>query len=164
MLKSMSRGVLIAVLGLLIGLMCLVPHGFSQQESPELDKRAYELYQQVLSPFCAGRSLNDCPSSKAQDLKLEMRQKLEQGVPAEVILNEVFERFGEKYRAVPVYTGFGKLVWWGPLAFLTLGALLIGIAVSRRRTQEAARPEPTQDSVSDEIKARIQRELESFDS
>lgn len=98
----------------------------------ELDRQAYELFQQVFSPFCAGRSLNDCPSSKAQELKLEMRAKLEQGVPPQQILEDVFQRFGDQYRAVPQYSGFGKLVWWAPISFLMLGAI-VALIIARGR-------------------------------
>lgn len=136
----------------------------AQDGSSELDRRSYELYQQVFSPFCPGRSLNDCPSSKAQELKLEMRAKLENGVPPEAILDEVFSRFGEKFRAVPRYAGFGKLVWWVPVGFLLVGALAVCI-VAKAGSRGVGRVD-TQDSIdtlSDEVKARIQRELASLD-
>jgi len=102
----------------------------AQSANEALERKANELYQQVFSPFCPGRSLNDCPSSKAHDLKLEMRQKLEQGVAPEVILEQVFSQYGDQYRAVPPYEGVGKLVWWAPCIFLLIGA---GVALNLAR-------------------------------
>lgn len=137
--------------------------GIAQERSSELDRRAYEMYQQVFSPFCPGRSLNDCPSSKAQDLKLEMRQRLERGDSVEVILDDVFRRFGDTFRAVPRYSGFGKLVWWIPLGFLALGGLVIMVALRGRRSSAVAKTnENIAQSVPSDLQARIQRELDEF--
>ena len=129
----------------------------------EIDRQSYELYQQVFSPFCPGRSLNDCPSAKAGELKAQMRAQLEQGVPPEVILEGVFQSFGEKYRAIPPYAGFGKLVWWVPIGFFVIGAALVLLA-SRRRSggsdvKSTDRVTPTDPL----IQAEIDRELSSID-
>jgi cytochrome c-type biogenesis protein CcmH/NrfF len=136
--------------------------------SEALDKQSAELYQQVFSPFCAGRSLNDCPSSKAQELKAQMRAKLEAGVPPQTILEDVFRQFGEQYRTVPAYQGFGKLVWWVPVAFLVFGLFVALIVVLSRRSSRC-RPSSqggvpqSSTALSDEIRAQIDKELSSFD-
>lgn len=135
----------------------------AQEASSQLDAQAYEMYQQVLSPFCPGRSLNDCPSSKAHDLKEEMRQRLEQGVPPEEIIEEVFTRFGDQYRAVPHYAGFGKLVWWVPLSFVALGALLIVLLARGKQRKNTGAKVPSISPLSDEQRRAIESELESFE-
>lgn len=123
------------VLMLAISLATTVPV-CAELAEVELDQKAYQVYQQVFSPFCPGRSLNDCPSSKAHELKLSIRQQLEQGVPADVVLEQVFKQYGDQYRAVPPYAGFGRLVWWAPLGFLACGALAaLMVARGRRRDQ-----------------------------
>lgn len=144
---------------------------FSEIAHENLDAEAYRLYQQVFSPFCAGRSLNDCPSSKAHELKLEMRQKLEQGVAPEVILEDVIKRFGEQYRAVPLYSGFGKFVWLAPIAFLLFGAVLaLGLARGKRalgppaasgdKSSESVNGSPEVDA---KLKELIKYELNNLD-
>jgi len=137
----------------------------SSEARTELDARAYGLYQQVLSPFCPGRSLNDCPSSKAQDLKIQMRQKLEQGLPEAAILEDVFSTFGEQYRAVPHYAGFGKLVWWVPAGFVALGFALI-LLITRGRRTSPTRTAGAQQNVglSSEMQAKIKSELDALDN
>jgi cytochrome c-type biogenesis protein CcmH/NrfF len=139
------------------------PHAYADDSRAALDAKAYQLYQQVLSPFCPGRSLNDCPSSKAQELKGQMRQKMEQGVPDQVILDEVFASFGDQYRAVPHYAGFGKLVWWAPIAFILLGACLIALLASRKKRRVVAEEARSQNTLSEEMRATIRRELEALD-
>lgn len=153
------RGVLIV---LLVGAGVLSARIGNAQS--DLDRQAYDLYQQVFSPFCPGRSLNDCPSAKAGDLKAQMRAQLEQGVPPEVILEGVFQSFGEKYRAIPPYAGFGKLVWWVPIGFFVIGAALVMLAARRRSggsvvnsTDRVAPTDPL-------IQAEIDRELSSIDN
>ena len=112
----------------MILLLCAPSFARADANSEALDKQSYEMYQQVFSPFCPGRSLNDCPSSKAHELKLEMRQKLEQGVPPDQILQAVFSRFGDKYRAVPLFEGIGTMVWLAPIGFVVVG-LTLAVAV-----------------------------------
>ncbi len=151
----------------LLVLTCLMGgSALAQDLAHELDRKANEIYQQVFSPFCPGRSLNDCPSSKAHELKRDMRGKLEQGVPPEVVLEEVFQQYGNQYRAVPQYAGFGKLVWWAPALFLTLG-LVVALVIARGKRVKgflatAAVVESSETSsapVSPELKARIEAEL-----
>jgi cytochrome c-type biogenesis protein CcmH/NrfF len=164
-LLKVSTWVLVLVASLVSGL------ANAQLSQEELDRHANQIYQQVFSPFCPGRSLNDCPSSKAHDLKEEMRQKLEQGVPAEVVLEQVFQQYGDQYRAVPQYAGFGRLVWWAPVLFLALGSIVALVIARGKRSDGAsganARPaEPVEaqsQSVSPELRARIEAELARFD-
>lgn len=153
-------------------LLCAVAFasaGATADERTELlDKQSYELYQQVFSPFCPGRSLNDCPSSKAHELKLEMRAQLESGVPPQTVLEGVFAKFGEKYRAVPAYQGFGKLVWWVPFGFVALGlAIACGLVVRRRKRgsdeKSPASSVNARPQLSPEMQAQIERELSSLD-
>lgn len=142
----------------------------TQQLVGELDRQANQIYQQVFSPFCPGRSLNDCPSSKAHELKKEMRQKLEQGVPPQVVLEQVFEQYGDQYRAVPQYAGFGRLVWWAPVIFLALGLVVALVLARGKRVRgvelRANSVEPTKarpPPISPELRARIEVELERFE-
>jgi cytochrome c-type biogenesis protein CcmH/NrfF len=143
----------------------------AQLSGDELDRQANQIYQQVFSPFCPGRSLNDCPSSKAHDLKKDMRHKLEQGVPPEVVLEQVFTQYGDQYRAVPQYAGFGRLVWWAPALFLALGSVIALIIARGNRVGCAAAVNTQPDDSAEaqatlshsELRARIEAELAHLD-
>lgn len=139
---------------------------FAQEMSrAELDKSAYSVYQQIFSPFCPGRSLNDCPSSKAHDLKMELREQLASGVSEQEVLDGVFKKYGDKYRAIPQYAGFGKLVWWIPLGFILLGGgVVFARSTGRGRDshQGSSQSEETV-SLSSEVEAQIEKELSSMD-
>jgi cytochrome c-type biogenesis protein CcmH len=128
-----------------------------------LDREATNLYQQVFSPFCPGRSLNDCPSSKAAELKDQMRAELEAGKAPEVILNEVFQKFGDQYRAVPQFAGVGMFVWLVPIAFVVVGlAIAVGVSISRKKSSSAS-VAPTTPSLSPDDERRVREELSKLD-
>lgn len=161
----MSRRIVAALLCIFVA---IAPQIRADERKDALDKQAYDLYQQVFSPFCPGRSLNDCPSSKAHELKLEMRAQLESGVPPQTILEDVFAKFGEKYRAIPAYEGFGKLVWWVPLGFVLLGLVLAyGVVArrARRRSDEESRTRSNtrEPQLSADMQAEIERELSALE-
>lgn len=135
----------------------------ADERSEALDREATNLYQQVFSPFCPGRSLNDCPSSKAAELKDEMRAELEAGKASEVILQEVFTKYGDQYRAVPPFAGVGMLVWLVPIAFVGIG-LMIAVRVSNSRKKNAPVSSRTTTShLSEEDERKIQEELSKLD-
>lgn len=150
-------------LALIAALLFSRAHAYADARSEALDKESYEMYQQVFSPFCPGRSLNDCPSSKAHELKVEMRQKLEQGVAPDVILQDVFARFGDKYRAVPLFEGFGRMVWLAPVAFLGVGFLSALAVVFRRKQSSSKKNSSKQSQISAELEQQIQEELSNLD-
>ncbi|MEN9846082.1 MAG: hypothetical protein RIS36_1229 [Pseudomonadota bacterium] len=135
----------------------------SVAEREALDRKATNLYQQVFSPFCPGRSLNDCPSSKAAELKDQMRAELEAGKAPEVILNEVIQKFGEQYRAVPQFSGVGMFVWLVPIGFVALGLVVaVGVSVSRKRSSPTPATSPTPALSADEER-KIQEELSKLE-
>jgi cytochrome c-type biogenesis protein CcmH len=135
----------------------------ADERSETLDLEATSLYQQVFSPFCPGRSLNDCPSSKAAELKDEMRAELEAGKSPDVILNEVFQKYGDQYRAIPPFAGVGILVWLVPIGFVAIG-LIIAVRVSSSRKKSAtATSAPTISPISEDDERRIREELLKLD-
>jgi cytochrome c-type biogenesis protein CcmH/NrfF len=143
----------------------------ADQEEFALKKRATSVYQEILSPFCPGRSLNDCPSSKAHELKEEILVQLKSGASDQDVLTGVFAKIGDQYRAIPKSEGFGKMVWIAPLGFLTIGFLVAVAVVSKRRscllrTTTAAPCVPTPEappSISREMQEEVARELANWD-
>jgi cytochrome c-type biogenesis protein CcmH len=132
----------------------------AQEQPDHLNHRATTMYQQVLSPFCPGRSLNDCPSSKAAELKDQMRDRLAQGEAPEAIIEAVIAQYGEQYRAVPRFSGVGMFVWLIPLSFVVLGGL-VALKVSSGR--KGAKSAPVQPPLSPEVQRRVEEELSRLD-
>lgn len=161
MRQIMKRGSALLAIGAAVVSMITV--AIADERSERLDREATSIYQQVFSPFCPGRSLNDCPSSKASELKDELRAKLESGSSAEEILREVFERYGDQYRAVPLFAGVGILVWLAPISFVALGLLIaVRVAKGAQASPSVAKgSEPS--SITPEAARRIQEELSKLD-
>jgi cytochrome c-type biogenesis protein CcmH/NrfF len=116
-----------------------------------------------MSPFCPGRALSDCPSSKAHDLKAEMRQKLAAGTAPEVVLTEVFAKYGEQYRAVPGFSGFALVAWLAPLVFLVAGLLVALRVASGRRTNSSSSDVGSVTKISESMQQEIDEELSRID-
>jgi cytochrome c-type biogenesis protein CcmH/NrfF len=93
----------------------------------EIELQSKDVFVHVMSPFCEGRTLNDCPSSQAQKLKDEIRAEVASGKDAQTVMNELFVKYGETYRASPKASGFGLLAWLAPvLVFIAGGGFLLG--------------------------------------
>lgn len=152
------------LLAFLLAVFGVQPCSCQEISRAELDKSAYRVYQQVFSPFCPGRSLNDCPSSKAHDLKMELREQLAQGVPEADVLEGVFAKYGDKYRAIPRYVGFGKLVWWIPLTFILLGgALVLRRATIKKQKAPSSASGEAMVLLNQELQEQIEQELSKLD-
>jgi cytochrome c-type biogenesis protein CcmH len=157
------RSITVFFVSLVCALSLVKSAAFGDERSEALDREATNLYQQVFSPFCPGRSLNDCPSSKAAELKDDMRAQLEAGKSGEEILKGVFEKFGDQYRAVPKFAGVGVLVWLVPAGFVAVG-LAIAVALSfRRRSPAAQSASLPEQRISAEEELRIQEELSKIE-
>ncbi len=90
-----------------------------------------DIESSILSPFCTGRLLKDCPSSAGNDLRRQIKEEILAGTPKEKILENLFKEYGEELHAVPEVTGFGSVAWFAPLVFLFIGLLVIVNLVKR---------------------------------
>ena len=114
--------------------------------------------REVMSPYCPGVTLHDCPSASAQELRDEIAGWARAGMTRDEILARLEDEFGPSIRAVP-QGGSGLLAWLLPAAALAAGAavaLLLARRWSRRRP-EAPGPAP---AASPEAAARLNAELD----
>ncbi|MDC0358962.1 cytochrome c-type biogenesis protein CcmH [Oligoflexia bacterium] len=97
----------------------------AQDAQAELDRKVIQVYSSVMSPFCPGRLLSDCPSKSAAELKHRVRSQLASGLSVEEVLDQLYLEFGDEMRALPKGEGFGLMAWVIPFVFLGLGFILI---------------------------------------
>ncbi len=111
---------------------------FSLDLAKEQELTAKRIFDSVLSPFCPGRVLSDCPSSSATDLKDELRQRIINGESEEQIMQYLFGRFGTQISAVPQTSGVGLIAWLAPISFLLFGGvgLMLWLRANIRRSQK----------------------------
>lgn len=104
---------------------------------PRVEEGTHAISQSIISPFCPGRVLSECPSSQAAELKQEIRTRLGQGEEQQAILDSLYDRYGSEIQAVPSMRGFDLLAWVVPPLFMILGVFLIVIWVRSQRSEES---------------------------
>ncbi len=130
----------IAVLGgLALGISFL--SGPDPDEVPTAD----EVAGRMMSPFCPGLTLEECPSDQASRVRGEIDQMVARGATNSEIDRWIVDNFGEVALARPG----GSIAWMGPplLALAGIGAVTL---VLRRRVRAAPQPQPVELSEQDE--------------
>jgi cytochrome c-type biogenesis protein CcmH/NrfF len=108
---------------------------------------AYDLANELMSPYCPGRTLAECPSPQADTLRVWLIVQEAAGREREEVLAELFERFGDVIRAAPRPEGFGLAAYLVPVLVFLAGGVLVAV-VLRRFTR--ARPLPVAEVSPDE--------------
>ena len=100
---------------------------------------AYDLMNELMSPYCPGRPLADCPSPQAQTLRMWLIVQEAAGRPRAEVEAEVVARYGESILSAPKAEGIGLAAYVMPgLAFLAGGGLLFWFL--RRQTRVVPTP------------------------
>lgn len=123
--------------------------------NPAVEREAQTIFGEVMSPFCPGRLLSDCPSSQAAELRNDIRGKLASGVKEEQILDELYSVYHDEIRAAPPRYGFGMVAWLAPFGFLLIGIALWAVYMRRQREE----PEQRGGDIDPKILAEIEREV-----
>jgi cytochrome c-type biogenesis protein CcmH len=147
-------------LGLALALLALAASAPAEAPSPAPGGWSYALWNELMSPFCPGRTLADCPSGQAESLRLWILVQESAGRSREDVEAELLERYGEVVLSAPRARGIGVAAYAIPvLAFLAGGALWW--LFLRRQTRRAAlAPAPVSAAPLDpELELRLDREL-----
>ena len=121
---------------------------------PALDEKTNEVAALLRCPVCQGLSVSDSPSTMARNMKAEVREKLAAGWDQEQILEHFERSYGEFVRLQPPARGVNWLVWFGPIAGLVGGAVLIAwkLKKSAGSAPAPAGQVPQRDSLPDDPK------------
>lgn len=123
--------------------------------SPE--DTANEIAREIMSPYCPGLTLHDCPSGPAMEMRERIAGWAEDGWSKQEILTHLETQWGDVIRATPPTEGAGLLAWVLPGIAVVCGALaafFVGRAWARRRD---AAPPPAPLSSGD--RERLDKEL-----
>lgn len=118
----------------------------------------------VMSPFCDGVTLHDCPSVAAERLRTRIEGWARRGWDRERIVARLEALYGDVIRAAPPRSGAGLVAWLLPGAGLALGALGVW-ALTRRWAEKAptaggaAVTEPDERPMSADERLRLDIEL-----
>jgi cytochrome c-type biogenesis protein CcmH len=130
--------------------------------SDQTSAEAARLFRDVMSPFCPGLTLADCPSPNAFTLRDDIERRLASGASREAIIDELVAKYGAQILADPSGTPIGSVVWGLP--FLLAASALLGLALFLRR---ATHPHPEDPVVAvagpPGLQERLEEELERLD-
>jgi cytochrome c-type biogenesis protein CcmH/NrfF len=109
--------------------------------SAEPEGWAYEVAAELMSPFCLGRTLADCPSDQARSLALWIVVQEAAGRTRADVEEELFARYGEVMRPAPRAHGIGLAAYVIPALAFAGGGTLVGVFLMRQtRARQAAPP------------------------
>ena len=131
----------------------------ANRQVDDADINAHRIFSELMSPYCPGLMLADCPSPDAFDLRAEIRARLAAGETPAQVKADLFARYGDSIRATPEPREWGLLLWAAP--FVVLAASFGGLAwylAHRRPIAEPERP-PAADR---DLENRLDDELESL--
>lgn len=134
----------LAATGLGLLLLLLTTPALAQAE-PE--GWAYDLSGELMSPFCPGRTLADCPSQAAKSLVLWVVMQEAAGRTRADVEEELYARYGEVMRPAPRAEGIGLTAYVIPALVFAAGGLLVGFFLMRqtRGAREAPDVPPAED-------------------
>jgi len=140
----------------------LAPALHAQPVSGETREDA-RLFREVMSPFCPGLTLADCPSPAAFELRKDLAGRLARGESRDTLVNALVKQYGPQILADPSDTPIGRVVWGVPIVASLLGAA--GLAFVLRRWKRA-RPQDTANglvSLAPDVTLRLDEELAALD-
>jgi len=133
----------------------LVPR--SEPQASEVKGWSKDLESELMSPFCPGRSLTECPSPQASELRLWIAAQEKAGVPRADVEAQLFRQYGDQLRASPRAEGFGLLAYLVPgLALLAGGAAVVTFL---RRQGAGGAPTHPSAAADPELERRLEEEL-----
>jgi cytochrome c-type biogenesis protein CcmH len=128
-------------------------------QSPE--DLANDISQKVMSPFCPGVTLHDCPSQSALDMRDRIEGFARSGMSEDAIMDRLEAEYGEAIRAEPSSEGAGIVAWLLP-ALVALAGGALAFTLVRRWTARRSRPiagEPPRVATSTSERQRLDAEL-----
>ncbi|WP_395517242.1 cytochrome c-type biogenesis protein [Pseudorhizobium flavum] len=150
----MIRKLLLVLLILLAPLPALAVNPDEILADPVLEERARNLSVNLRCMVCQNQSIDDSNAELARDLRVLVRERLQQGDTDEEVIDYVVSRYGEFVLLKPRFSLRTMLLWAAPALLLGIGAIVL-VLMARGRLRARA-PAP----LSAEEEARIDELLD----
>lgn len=99
----------------------------------ETERQRYRtLVEELRCPKCQNQNIADSNAPIAMDLRREIFRMLEEGKSNEQIVDYLVDRYGDFVRYKPPVNGKTLLLWYGPIALLVLGFVVLAVILRRR--------------------------------
>lgn len=117
-----------AVSFLLIALVVFSAAAVPAQEpagslDPEIRRTHSRLVSELMSPFCHGLTLENCPTSGASEMRDQILAWLVEGRTESWILDTLVDEWGETILGAPRFSGIGIIAWVAPGVLLLAAGL-----------------------------------------
>ena len=103
--------------------------------APEYEQRYHFILEELRCLVCQNQTLADSSSELANDLRIEVKEMLEQGKSDQEILDFMSARYGDFVLYKPPVKPHTWLLWVGPFLFL-IGGIVAVIGMVRKRADE----------------------------
>lgn len=145
---------MIRVVSLLLGLWIGAAQAQIVSVEPEYQGRYNDLLHELRCLVCQNQTLADSGSGLADDLRLEIKRMLEEGLSDEQIFAFMSDRYGDFVLYNPPVKPRTWLLWFGPFVLLIGG--LIGIRQVVRANNKTAKSSTLTESEKKQVNAVIQ--------
>lgn len=132
---------------LVLFLLCLTAPAFAADpaemlKDPVLEHRAQVLGRDLRCLVCQNESIEDSNADLARDLRVVVRERIQQGDSDEQVMSFVVDRYGDYVLLRPPFKTTTLVLWLGPVVLLLLGLVLVVVFYRRRQTEAASPPPP----------------------
>lgn len=128
----------------------------STRPDPDARPTGGEVQSRVMSPFCPGLTLEDCPTDEAVVLRGRIDEKVREGWTNRRIDEWLVAIYGEGVLGSPS----SPAVWAVPTAWVLGGSAAVCLLLSSWAKKKKALETPAE--VTDRDRARLEAELQSF--
>ncbi len=119
----------------------------------ETDRVRYTKFlDELRCPKCKNNNLAGTNSKIAIDLRRQLQLMIKDGKDDEEIIDYMVTRYGDFVLYRPRLNNKTVALWLGPLVFLGIGSVLVGVIVWRRRTVLKQAPSSLSEEESDALK------------
>jgi cytochrome c-type biogenesis protein CcmH len=121
----------------------------------------YQLSREMMSPYCPGRALSDCPSPSAAELREWIVDQEKAGVSRSEVEQELLRVFGDQLLQAPRAEGMGLVAYVIPAAAFAAGGALVVFFLRRQRSGiRGPKFEPASTAPRDpDLEQRVEEEL-----
>lgn len=131
------------ILTLLLALVLPLAHAGEAPpvaEDVALEKRVMALSEKLRCLVCQNQTIADSHAGLAIDLRNQVREMLQKGMPEQEVLDYMSARYGDFVLYDPPVKSATWLLWFGPFLLLVLAFGMLGIKLRKHR--RAARQAP----------------------
>lgn len=96
------------------------------------------LTEELRCPKCQNQNLADSNSPIAADMRREIHRMLEEGQTDADVVDFMVTRYGEFVRYRPKNDSSTAVLWYGPVALLVIGLLVVLVIARKRKTASKA--------------------------